>query len=68
MKKIIILLLLISFCVGSSATITDEEIPSFSEVEKNQFFIWGPSFYSSIVDIYVYSDDEWIGGGIIIHS
>ena len=63
MKRYLILLLLISFCGGSSATITDEEIPSFSEVEKNQFFIWGPSFYSSIVDIYVYSDDEWIGGG-----
>ena len=63
MKKYLILLLLISFCGGSSATITDEEIPSFSEAEKNQFFVWGPSFYSSIVDIYVYLDDEWIGGG-----
>ena len=34
-----------------------------SESEKKQFFVWGPSFYSSIVDIQVYASDEFIAGG-----
>jgi len=71
MKKnslLFLVLLLISSCATSNDSNSivnnqNDKAPSFSEAEKNQFFIWGPSFYSSIVDIYVYSDNENIGGG-----
>jgi serine protease Do len=71
MKKnslLFLVLLLISTCATSNDSNSivnnqNDKAPSFSEAEKNQFFIWGPSFYSSIVDIYVYSDNENIGGG-----
>lgn len=71
MKKnslLFLVLLLISTCATSNDSNSivnnqNDKAPSYSEAEKNQFFIWGPSFYSSIVDIYVYSDNENIGGG-----
>ena len=69
LKTIVVLciFLLISGCASTPATQTEintlqtESVDS--ESEKKQFFVWGPSFYSSIVDIQVYASDEFIAGG-----
>jgi len=56
----LIIFLLLASCSTENTTQTVSEN---SETEKVQFFVWGPSFYSSIVDIGVYVDEEWIAGG-----
>ena len=69
LKKLVVLciFLLISGCTSPPTaqteinTLQTESVDS--ESEKKQFFVWGPSFYSSIVDIQVYANNEFIAGG-----
>lgn len=69
LKKLVVLciFLLISGCTSPPAAQTEKNTSLAesvdSESEKKQFFVWGPSFYSSIVDIYVYAGGESIAGG-----
>lgn len=57
--SLIICLLFVSCSTENTTQIVSEN----SETEKEQFFIWGPSFYTSIVDIYTFADGDNLAGG-----
>lgn len=46
------------FIVFIACTSTTTTTTSVTESEKDKFYVYGSSFYSSIVDIYVYLDEE----------